>query len=67
MPSIPARVRSISLPPFDVLNTKAANLRAAGHDVITLGQGVPGFGPPAVGDRRCTPGARESGDSPLLR
>ena len=47
MPSIPARVRSISLPPFDVLNTKAANLRAAGHDVITLGQGVPGFGPPA--------------------
>ena len=48
MPSIPARVRSISLPPFDVLNTKAANLRAAGHDVITLGQGVPGFGPPAA-------------------
>src|SRR4051812_28960247 len=46
MPSIPARVRSISLPPFDVLNTKAANLRAAGRNVITLGQGVPGFGPP---------------------
>jgi aspartate/methionine/tyrosine aminotransferase len=46
MPSIPARVSNISLPPFDVLNTKAANLRAAGRNVITLGQGVPGFGPP---------------------
>ncbi len=46
MPSIPGRVSRISLPPFDVLNTKAARLRAEGRQVITLGQGVPGFGPP---------------------
>jgi aspartate/methionine/tyrosine aminotransferase len=46
VPAIPSRIDAISLPPFDVLNTRAANLRAAGHDVITLGQGVPGFAPP---------------------
>jgi aspartate/methionine/tyrosine aminotransferase len=46
VPSIPSRVADISLPPFDVLNTRAADLRAQGRDVITLGQGVPGFGPP---------------------
>ncbi|MDQ3213484.1 MAG: aminotransferase class I/II-fold pyridoxal phosphate-dependent enzyme, partial [Acidobacteriota bacterium] len=46
MPSVPSRVAGISLPPFDVLNIRAANLRAEGRDVITLGQGVPGFGPP---------------------
>ena len=46
MPTVPARVAGISLPPFDVLNNKAARLRAEGHDVITLGQGVPSFGPP---------------------
>lgn len=46
MPSVPSRIRAISLPPFDVLNTKAARLRSEGHAVITLGQGVPGFGPP---------------------
>jgi aspartate/methionine/tyrosine aminotransferase len=39
-------VAGILLPPFDVLNNKAAKLRAEGHDVITLGQGVPSFGPP---------------------
>jgi aspartate/methionine/tyrosine aminotransferase len=46
VPFIPSRVADISLPPFDVLNTRAADLRAQGRDVITLGQGVPGFGPP---------------------
>jgi aminotransferase len=46
VPTVPSRVAGISLPPFDVLNTRAAKLRAEGHDVITLGQGVPGFGPP---------------------
>lgn len=45
-PPIPRRIERISLPPFDVLNTRAATLRAQGHDVISLGQGVPGFGPP---------------------
>jgi aspartate/methionine/tyrosine aminotransferase len=46
VPSIPSRVAAISLPPFDVLNIRAAKLRAEGRNVITLGQGVPGFGPP---------------------
>lgn len=45
--SVPARVRSIELPPFDPLNLRAATLRAAGHDVISLGQALPFFGPPA--------------------
>jgi aspartate/methionine/tyrosine aminotransferase len=43
---IPARIRSIDLPPFDPLNTRAAELRAAGHQVISLGQAVPFFPPP---------------------
>lgn len=46
MPPVPPRVAKISLPPFDVLNTRAAKMRGEGRDVITLGQGVPGFGPP---------------------
>ena len=46
MPRVPARTANLILPPFDVLNRKAADLRAAGHDVISLGQAVPGFGPP---------------------
>lgn len=41
-----ARVRSLVLPPFDVLNSQAASLAQRGHDVISLGQAVPGFGPP---------------------
>jgi aminotransferase len=45
-PAISARVSSLILPPFDVLNYKAAALRQRGHDVISLGQAVPGFGPP---------------------
>jgi len=46
MPRVPARAASLILPPFDVLNQKAAALRAAGHDVISLGQAMPGFSPP---------------------
>ncbi len=44
--TVPARVRSIERPPFDPLNRRAAELRAAGHDVISLGQALPFFGPP---------------------
>jgi aspartate/methionine/tyrosine aminotransferase len=46
MTRVPGRIAHLLLPPFDVLNRKAAALRAAGHDVISLGQAVPGFGPP---------------------
>ncbi|MEP6918840.1 MAG: aminotransferase class I/II-fold pyridoxal phosphate-dependent enzyme [Acidobacteriota bacterium] len=45
-PTIPRRVAGMLLPPFDTLKLKAAKLRADGHDVISLGQAVPGFGPP---------------------
>jgi aspartate/methionine/tyrosine aminotransferase len=45
---IPARVRQIELPQFDVLNEIAATWRAKGADVITLGQGLPGFDTPHV-------------------
>jgi aminotransferase len=44
---IPARIEAIELPPFDPLNTRAAELRAEGHHVISLGQAVPFFPPPA--------------------
>lgn len=43
---VPPRVRDIDLPPFDPLNTRAAELRAAGHHVISLGQARPFFAPP---------------------
>jgi len=43
---VPARVRAIDLPPFDPLNVRAARLREAGHDVISLGQALPYFPPP---------------------
>ena len=43
---VPSRVRGIDLPPFDPLNLRAAELRAAGHDVISLGQALPFYGPP---------------------
>lgn len=48
MPSTLVRsaIRAIELPPFDPLNTRAAQLRAAGHHVISLGQAVPFFPPP---------------------
>jgi aminotransferase len=39
-------VRGIELPPFDPLNLRASELRAAGHDVISLGQALPFYGPP---------------------
>jgi aspartate/methionine/tyrosine aminotransferase len=45
---IPQRVRSIELPQFDVLNDIANKWRAQGAEVITLGQGLPGFEPPPV-------------------
>src|SRR5215510_14262128 len=43
---IPQRVLDIELPPFDPLNLRAAELRALGHDVISLGQALPYFPPP---------------------
>jgi aminotransferase len=45
---IPQRVRQISLPQFDIFNARAAVLRRAGHQVISLGQALPAFGPPSV-------------------
>lgn len=47
-PNVPARIRAIAMPPFDPLNLRAAELRAQGHDVISLGQALPFFGPPAA-------------------
>jgi aminotransferase len=44
--TVPSRVRGIELPPFDPLNLRARELRAAGHDVISLGQALPFYGPP---------------------
>jgi len=43
---IPPRAARIAPAQFDVLNSRAAALRAEGYDVISLGQAVPGFGPP---------------------
>ena len=43
---IPSRILALELPPFDPLNTRAAQLRASGHDVISLGQAVPFYAPP---------------------
>src|SRR6185436_8309120 len=43
---IPQRVLDIELPPFDPLNLRAAELRAQGRDVISLGQALPYFPPP---------------------
>lgn len=44
---VPAHVHEIPLAQFDALNARAAELRAAGRNVISLGQALPGFGPPA--------------------
>lgn len=41
-----AAINNLELPPFDPLNRRAAELRAAGHHVISLGQAVPFFPPP---------------------
>jgi aminotransferase len=43
---IPQRVLDIELPPFDPLTLRAAELRAQGHEVISLGQALPYFPPP---------------------
>ena len=43
---IPSRILEIELPPFDPLNTRAAQLRKAGHAVISLGQALPFYAPP---------------------
>ena len=42
----PERVRRVAMPPIDALNTRMAEMNAAGGDVISLGQSVPFFGPP---------------------
>jgi len=47
MLDVSARVDGLVVPPFDELNQKAAALRRQGHAVISLGQAVPGFDPPA--------------------
>ena len=43
---LPSRVLNIDLPPFDPLNVRAAELRAEGPRVISLGQALPFFPPP---------------------
>jgi aminotransferase len=47
-PTPRSRVANLTLPPFDPLNARAAELRRQGHPVISMGQAVPGFAPPAV-------------------
>jgi len=44
---VPRRIREIELPPFDPLNGRAAELRAQAHHVVSLGQALPFFEPPA--------------------
>ena len=46
MTGIPDRVRAVSMPPIDALNTYMNRMNAEGGDVISLGQSVPFFGPP---------------------
>lgn len=48
MSDVSLRARTLVVPPFDALNQRAATLRARGENVISLGQAVPGFPPPAV-------------------
>jgi aminotransferase len=43
---IPARILALELPPFDPLNMRAAQLRASGQHVISLGQALPYYPPP---------------------
>ena len=45
--AVRSRIQEIELPPFDPLNIRASELRAAGHQVISLGQALPFFAPPA--------------------
>ena len=44
---IPPHILALELPPFDPLNIRAAQLRASGHSVISLGQALPFYPPPA--------------------
>ena len=44
--TIPERVLNITAPPIELLNSRMAELTAAGADVISLGQSVPWFAPP---------------------
>ena len=46
-PSVPARVAGIAAAEFDLLNARADEMRAGGRHVISLGQALPPFGPPA--------------------
>ena len=57
---VPSRIRALELPPFDPLNRRAAQLRAEGHHVISLGQAVPFFAPP----RSALDAARAAIDTP---
>ena len=61
MPLLPrSRVAALTLPPFDPLNARAAELRRQGHPVISMGQAVPGFAPPPA----ATDAIRASLDAP---
>lgn len=40
---VPERIQSIAPPAMDLLNARAERLQREGADVISLGQGVPGF------------------------
>lgn len=43
---LPKRTLDIAVPKIDLLNARAALLRAEGKEVISLGQALPGFAPP---------------------
>ncbi len=64
-------VANLDLPPFDPLNRRAAELRAQGHHVISLGQAVPFFPPPAsaltaAGDALSSPDVHRYATDPGL-
>jgi aminotransferase len=59
---VASRIRAMQLPPFDPLNARAAELRSQGHDVISLGQALPFFPPPASAIRA----ARAALDDPSV-
>jgi aminotransferase len=61
-PLVRTVIRDTELPPFDPLNRRAAELRTQGHHVISLGQAVPFFPPPAA----AVAAAREAVDSPAI-
>jgi len=45
---IPERVFQILPPQIDIINARAAGWRERGADVVSLGQALPGFPPPAI-------------------